>query len=52
MFSSKNKKTNVYLCKPQFYYIKVWFKGAIIVQACFRDGFIINETRSDEKSYM
>ena len=27
MFSSRNKKNNVYPCKPQFYYIKVGFKG-------------------------
>ena len=27
MFSSKNKKNNVCPCKPQFYYIKVGFKG-------------------------
>ena len=27
MFLSKNKKNNVYPCKPQFYYIKVGFKG-------------------------
>ena len=27
MFSSKNKTNNVYPCKPQFYYIKVGFKG-------------------------
>ena len=26
MFLSRNKKINVYLCKPQFYYIKVRFK--------------------------
>ena len=25
MFSSRNKKNNVYPCKPQFYYIKVGF---------------------------
>ena len=25
MFLSRNKKYNVYPCKPQFYYIKVWF---------------------------
>ena len=25
---SKNKKNKVYLCKPQFYYIKVGFKGS------------------------
>ena len=27
MSLSRNKKTNVYPCKPQFYYIKVGFKG-------------------------
>ena len=27
MFLSRNKKINVYPCKPQFYYIKVGFKG-------------------------
>ena len=27
MFLSKNKKTNVYPCKPKFYYIKVGFNG-------------------------
>ena len=27
MFLSRNKKTNVYPCKPQFYYIEVGFKG-------------------------
>ena len=26
MFLSRNKKTNVYPCKPQFYCIKVGFK--------------------------
>ena len=31
MFSSRNKKTNVYPCKPQFYYIKVGFKGVKII---------------------
>ena len=42
-------KNNVYLCKPQFYCIKVGFKGVKlyrhvfvmkrvkIIQACFRD---------------
>ena len=37
MFSSKNKKNNVYPCQPQFYYIKVGFKGVKIILACFRD---------------
>ena len=27
MFSSRNKETNVYHCKPQFYCLKVGFKG-------------------------
>ena len=31
MFLSRNKKTNVYPCKPQFYYIKVGFKGVKII---------------------
>ena len=31
MFLSKNKKNNVYPCKPKFYYIKVGFKGVSII---------------------
>ena len=31
MFFSRNKKNNVYPCKPQFYYIKVGFKGVKII---------------------
>ena len=27
MFLSRNKKNNIYPCKPQFYYIKVGYKG-------------------------
>ena len=30
MFLSRNQKNNVYPCKPQFYYIKVGFKGVKI----------------------
>ena len=37
MFLSRNKKNNVYPCKPQFYCIKVGFKGVSIIKACFRD---------------
>ena len=37
MFLSRNKKNNVYTCKPQFYYIKVGFKGVKIIKACYRD---------------
>ena len=36
MFLSRNKKSNVNPCKPQFYFIKVWFKGVNIIWACFR----------------
>ena len=31
MFLSRNKKNNVYPCKPQFYYIKASFKGVNII---------------------
>ena len=31
MFLSRNKKNNVYPCKPQFYYIKVRFEGIKII---------------------
>ena len=34
-------KNNVYHCKPQFYYIKMGFKGFKIIKACFRDDEII-----------
>ena len=37
MFLNRNKKNNVYPCKPQFYHIKVGYKGVIIIQVCFRD---------------
>ena len=31
MFLRRNKKNKVYPCKPQFYYIKVGFKGVKII---------------------
>ena len=37
MFLSRNNKNNVFPCKPQFYHIKVGFKGVKIIQVCFRD---------------
>ena len=37
MFWSKNKKKNVYPCKPQFYYIKVGRNGMFVTRTCFRD---------------
>ena len=36
----RHKKNNVYPCKPQFYYIKVEFKGVKIIWACFRNAAI------------
>ena len=38
---SRNKKNNVYSCKPQFYYIKVGFKGVNIIQACFHNVYLL-----------
>ena len=35
MFLSRNKKNNVYPCKPQFYYVKVGSKWLKIMQVCF-----------------
>ena len=35
MFLSRNKKNNVYPCKPQFYYIKVGLKGVKIIFGMF-----------------
>ena len=31
IYLSRNKKNNVYPCKPQFYYIKLGFKGVKII---------------------
>ena len=31
MFLSRNKKNNIYPCKPQDFYIKVGFKGVKII---------------------
>ena len=35
MFFSRNKKNNVYPCKPQFYYKKVGFKGSKLYRHVF-----------------
>ena len=35
MFLSRNNKNNVYPCKPQFYYIKVRFKGVKLYRYVF-----------------
>ena len=44
---SRNKKNNVYPCKPQFYYIKVGFKGVKIIKVCFHDVFVGFKKRSN-----
>ena len=31
LFLIRNKKNNVYPCKPQFYYVKVGFKGVKLI---------------------
>ena len=49
MFLSRDKKNNVYPCKPQFYYIKVEFKGVKIIEVCFRDVVMCH---SDLKFYL
>ena len=36
-FRAKIRK-NVYPCTPQFYYIKVGYKGILVTRTCFRDG--------------
>ena len=45
MFSSKNKKNNVYPCKSQFYCIKVGSKGVKIICVCFRDAIKSTKNR-------
>ena len=47
MFLCRNKKNNVYPCKPQFDYIKMGFKGVKIIQVCFRDEIIRRITASN-----
>ena len=37
----RRERNNIYPCKPQFYYIKVGFKGVKVIQACFRDGTLL-----------
>ena len=38
MFLSRNEKNNVYPCKPQFYYIKMGFKGSKL----YMRGFVMS----------
>ena len=46
MFLSRNKKNNVYPCKPQFYYIKVGFKGVNII---YRNIFVMSSVKPEHK---
>ena len=41
MFLSRNKKTNVYPCKPQFYDIKVGLKGGFGGTKLYRHIFVM-----------
>ena len=41
MFLSRNKKNNVYPCKPQFYYIKVGLRGSKLYRHVFVMAFEI-----------
>ena len=43
MFLSRNKKNNVYPCKPQFYYIRVGFKGVRLNRHVFVMGWIFRD---------
>ena len=43
MFLNRNKKNNVYPCKPQFYYIKVEFKGSKL----YRHVFVMQNLQED-----
>ena len=48
MFLSRNKKINVYLCKPQFYCTKVGFKGSKL----YRHVFVMNKYLSGYISHL
>ena len=39
MLLIRNKKNNVYPCKPQFYCIKVGYEGVKSILVCFRDEY-------------
>ena len=45
MFLNRNKKNNDYPCKPQFYYIKVGFKGVKI----YRHVYVMKRAYGQEK---
>ena len=43
MFLSRNKKNNVYPCKPQFYYIKVGLRGSKLYKHVFVMFYVDNQ---------
>ena len=49
MFSSRNKKNNVYPCKPQFYYIILRFKGSALYKRVF---VMLHPKSNDMFSYL
>ena len=57
MFWSRNKKNNVYPCKPKFYYIKVGFKVStlywhvFVMTLAFSDGQDVVKTESQNDGH-
>ena len=53
MFLSRNMKNNVYPCKPQFYCVKVGFKGVKTIYECFRDTQVtrMRNVRTERNAY-
>ena len=52
MFLSRNNKSNVYPCKPQFYYIKMGVKWVKIIKACFCDEKYVSQYRHGKKNVL
>ena len=49
MFLAEIRKNNIYPCKPQFYYIKVGFKGVKNIKVYFRDDEVVTTADSHTK---
>ena len=52
MFLSRNKKNNIYPCKPQFYFIKVGLGGSKLYKVCFRDVNSIVDVQKEARDCM
>ena len=50
VLEQKKKEKQVYSCIPQFYYIKVGFKGVYFTRTCFHDDitFLILKSKNSE----